>query len=72
VVLNDCCSFERELIALRVTRFPTPLIYRGGRQDQQVVLDRPVETAAVVAALLKAQDSSIDPDGLQLEMQLQE
>jgi hypothetical protein len=72
VVLNDCCSFERELIALRVTRFQTPLIYRGGRQDLQVVLDRPVETAVVVAALLKAQDASIDQDGLQLEIQPQE
>jgi hypothetical protein len=70
VVLNDC-SFERELIALRVTRFQTPLIYRGGRQDQPVVLDRPDETAAVGGALLKAQVASIDQDGLQLEMQPQ-
>jgi hypothetical protein len=72
VVLNDCCSFERELTALRVTRFQTPLIYRDERQDLQVVLDRPVETGAVVVALLKAQDASIDQDGLQLEMQSQE
>jgi hypothetical protein len=57
---------------LRVTRFQTPLIYRDGRQDLQVVLDRPVETAAAAAALPKAQDASIDQDGLQLEMQPQE
>jgi hypothetical protein len=72
VVLNDCYSFERELIALRVTRFQTPLIYRDGHQDLQVEFDRRVETGAVVAARPKVQDASIDLDGLQPEMQLQE
>jgi hypothetical protein len=51
-----------------VTRFQTPLSYQDGGQDQPVVLDSPVETAAMVA-LLKPQDASIDQDALQLVTQ---
>ena len=71
MALTDCCLFETESIALLVTHFQTPLTYRDGHQDQRVVLDSPVEIAAV-AELLKTQDASIDQDGLQRVMQPQE